>query len=60
MIRVAGTAISAAPTTTALAARPDTPAPPILAASKAPTDNPIVTPTPPIICVVNSTRTVWR
>ena len=58
--RVTGMARSAAPTTAALWARPETPTPAMPAASSAPTESPIATPLPPIICVVTRTDRVRR
>ena len=57
---VAGTAKSAAPTTDALWARPETPTPPSSAASRAATAPPSAEPMPPTIWVTNSTLRVWR
>jgi hypothetical protein len=60
MMRVAGIATSAAPTTAQLPASPDTVGPAMSAASSAPTEIPVATPMPPMICVLESSVSVRR
>jgi len=60
MMRVAGIAKTAPPMTAALPASPDAVVPAMLAASSAPTETPVATPMPPMICVTTSRLSVRR